>query len=80
MLEIVNKHTLVVQSPDGKTKWININDANPISAKAATDNALQDFKQEAMKKEHTHITWKAQLSKYKMKPHPKDILEKPRKW
>ena len=33
---------------------ININDAKPISARAATDTALQDFKQAAMRKEHTH--------------------------
>ena len=54
MLEIDNNCTLIVQSPDGKTRPININDAKPISAKAATDNAIQDFKQAAMKREHTH--------------------------
>ena len=54
VLEIVNDCTLIVQSPDGKTRQININDAKPTSAGAATDNALQDFKLVEMKKEHTH--------------------------
>ena len=54
VLEIVNDCTLVVESPDGKTILFNINDTKPISARAATDNALQDFKLSAMKKEHTH--------------------------
>ena len=53
-LEIVNEHTLLVKSPDSKTRQININDAKPVSATAATDNALQDFKLSAMKREHTH--------------------------
>ena len=55
MLEIVNDCTLIVQSPAGKTRQININNAKPISAKAAIDSALQDFKQAAMKREHTHL-------------------------
>ena len=54
VLEIVNDCTLIVDSPDGKTRQINISDAKAISARAATDNALQDFKLSAMKKEHTH--------------------------
>ena len=54
VFEIANNHTLIVQSPDGKTRWINISDAKPMSAKPATDTALQDFKQTAIKKEHTH--------------------------
>ena len=54
MLEIVNDCTLIVEKPDGKTRQININDAKPTSARAATDNALQDFNLLAMKKEHTH--------------------------
>ena len=33
---------------------ININDPKPVSATAATDNTLQDFKQSAMRKDHTH--------------------------
>ena len=33
---------------------ININDAKPVSALTATDNALQDFKQSMQRKEHTH--------------------------
>ena len=52
VLEIVNDHTLIVESPDGKTRWININDAKTISTKAATYNALQDFKLSTMKQEH----------------------------
>ena len=54
MLDIVNDHTLVVESPDGKTRQINTNDNKLILAKAATNNALQDFKLYEMKKEHTH--------------------------
>ena len=54
VLEIVNEHTLLVKSPDGKTRQININNAKPVSATAATNNALQDFKLSAMKREHTH--------------------------
>ena len=54
MLEIVNECTLRIQSQDGKTRQININDTKPVSARAAIDTALQDFKQAAMRKEHTH--------------------------
>ena len=54
VLDIVNKCTLVIESLDGKTRQININDAKPVSAKTATDNALQDFKLSALRKEHTH--------------------------
>ena len=50
VLEIVNDCTLIIQSPDDKTRQININNAKPISTKAATDIALQDFKQAAIKK------------------------------
>ena len=53
VLEIVNNCTLIIQSPYGKTRWININDAKPVSARAATDTALQDFKQAVIRKEHT---------------------------
>ena len=42
------------KAPDGITRQININDAKPVSATATTDNALQDFKQSAMKGGHTH--------------------------
>ena len=45
VLKIVNKHILLVESPGGKTRQININDAKPVSATAATNNALKDFKQ-----------------------------------
>ena len=54
VVEILNDCTSIVESPDHKTRQININDAKPISATAATDNALQDFKLSAMKEEHTH--------------------------
>ena len=54
LLEIVNEHTLLVESPDGKTRQMNINDSKPVLATAATDNALQSFKLSAMKREHTH--------------------------
>ena len=78
MLEIANDHTLIVQSPDGKMRQININDAKLKSAKAAIDTALQDFKQATIKKNTlTCISWEAQLSKYKTMPHPENILEDP---
>ena len=67
VLDIVNKHTLVVESSDGKTRQININDAKPISARAATNNAWQDFKLSAMKKRSIliHICCKVAISKYR---------------
>ena len=37
VLEIVNDCTLIIKSPVGKTRQINVNNANPISARAATD-------------------------------------------
>ena len=54
VLDILNECTLLVESPDGKTRWINVNDAKPFLATAATNNALQDFKLSAMRREHTH--------------------------
>ena len=54
VLKIVNELTLLVESPDDKTRQININDAKPVSATAAINNALHDFKLSAMKREHTH--------------------------
>ena len=54
VLDIVNEHTLLIESPDGKTRWININNAKPVSARTATDNALQDFKLSAMRREHAY--------------------------
>ena len=53
VLEIVNDCTLIGQSPNGKTGHININNAKPISARAATTMSAR-FKLAAMKKEHTH--------------------------
>ena len=54
VLKILNEQTLLVESPDDKTRQININNAKPVSATAATNNALQDFKQSAMRREYTH--------------------------
>ena len=34
-------HTVLIQSPDGKTRKINVNDAKPVSAISAADNELQ---------------------------------------
>ena len=55
ILKIVNECTLLIKSPNGKTHKININDAKPVSAADATDNALHEFKQSALRKEHTHL-------------------------
>ena len=54
ILSIINECTLLIQSPDGKTRKININDAKPVSAISAADNMLQDFKQSMIRREHTH--------------------------
>ena len=54
VLKIVNECTLLEESPDGKTRQININDAKPVSGTATTNNALNEFKQSAMRKDHTH--------------------------
>ena len=42
ILKIINEHTLLIESPDRKTRKININDSKPVSAITAADNALQD--------------------------------------
>ena len=54
ILKIVNEHTFLIESSNSKTCQININDAKPVSAADATDNALHEFKQSALRKEHTH--------------------------
>ena len=36
ILNIINKCTLLIQSPDGKTRQININDAKPVSFQQLT--------------------------------------------
>ena len=54
ILDIINECTLLIQSPDGKTRKININDTKPVSAISAADNMLQDFKQSMLRREHTH--------------------------
>ena len=55
VLKIANEHILLIKSPNGKPHQININDARPVSASTATDNVLQEFKQSALRKEHTHM-------------------------
>ena len=54
VLDIINECTLLIQSPDGKTRKINVNDVKPVSAISATDNVLQDFKQSMLRKGSTH--------------------------
>ena len=54
ILNIIKEHTLLIQSPGGKTRKININDAKPVSAITAADNVLEDFKQSMLRREHTH--------------------------
>ena len=54
ILNIINECTLLIQSPGGKTRKININDAKPVSAITAADNVLQDFKQSMSRRECTH--------------------------
>ena len=51
---MVNECTLLIESPTGKTCQISINDAKPVSASDTADNALQEFKESALRKEHTH--------------------------
>ena len=78
VLEIVNDHTLIIQSPDAKTSWININDAKSVSATAATDTAFQDFKQAVMRKEHTHpYQLRSSTKEVCNDVTPEDILEEP---
>ena len=54
ILDIINECTLLIQSPDGKIRKININDAKPVSAISAAYNMLEDFKQSMLRREHTH--------------------------
>ena len=54
IVKIINKCTLLIESPGGKNRKININDAKPVSAITAADNALQDFKQSMLRRECTH--------------------------
>ena len=42
------------RKPRWQTRQININDAKPASSTATTNNALKDFTQSAMRKDHTH--------------------------
>ena len=54
IVKIINECTLLIESPDGKTRKINVNNAKPVSAITAADNALQEFKQSMLRKQHTH--------------------------
>ena len=54
ILKIINECTLLIESPDAKTRKINIDDTKPVSAITAADNALQEFRQSMLRKEHTH--------------------------
>ena len=54
LLNIINECTLLIQSPDGKTRKININGAKPVSAISAPDNVLQILKQLMLRWECTH--------------------------
>ena len=62
ILNIINELTLLIQSPDGKTRKININDTKPVSAISAADTVLQDFKQSMLGRECTHPPQLIQLS------------------
>ena len=53
-MKIINEHTLLIESPDGKTRKININNSKLVSAITAADNVLQEFEQSMLRKEHTH--------------------------
>ena len=54
ILNIIHECTLLIQSPDGKTRKMNINDAKLVSAITAADYALEDLKQSMLRKESTH--------------------------
>ena len=54
ILNIINECTLLIQIPEGKIRKIYINDAKPVSAITAADNALQDFKKSMLGRECTH--------------------------
>ena len=50
----INECTFLIESPDEKTRKININNAKPVSAITAADNMLQEFKQSMTRRECTH--------------------------
>ena len=54
ILKIINECTLLIESPDGKTRKININNAKPVSAITAADKVLQDFKKSMLRRQHIH--------------------------
>ena len=41
IVKIINEHTHLIESPDGKTRKINVNNAKSFSVITAADNALQ---------------------------------------
>ena len=54
ILQAINECTLLIESPDGKTRKIIINDAKPVSAITAADKRLQEFRQLMLRNEYTH--------------------------
>ena len=67
ILKIINECTLLIESPDGKTGRINVNDAKPYSATTAADNVLQEFKQLMLRKEDTPPLYTMQFLHVSMK-------------
>ena len=54
ILKIINKCSLLIEGPNGKTRKSHVNDAKPVSAITAADNVLQEFRQSMLRKEHAH--------------------------
>ena len=54
IVKIIKECILLIGSPDGKNRKININDAKPVSAITTADNELQEFKQSMLRRECTH--------------------------
>ena len=54
IVKIINEHTLLIESPDGKMRKININDAKPVSALQQLTMCCNNFKQSMLRKECTH--------------------------
>ena len=54
IVKIINECTLLIESPDGKTRKININNEKPVQAITAADSMLQEFKQSMLRRECTH--------------------------
>ena len=54
IVKIINECTLLIESPEGKTRKIDVNDTKPVSAITTGDNMLEEFKQSMLRKEHIH--------------------------